>query len=77
MNSKTEAGAGVGKFHAIGVTTRGYYYLATLGASTIRDAAREVRKHHKSHRVTVLRDGSTGKRYSMRECESIATGAQP
>lgn len=77
MTAPTEAGARVGKFHALGVTVRGYYYLATLSARTIRDAAQEVRQHHKSHRVTVLRDGGTGKRYSMRECESIATGAQP
>lgn len=69
----------MGKFHAVGITYAAgkcrYGHLATLAAADLQGAAKEVIQHQSRHRVTVLRDGGTGKRYSIHECEAINGGA--
>lgn len=58
-------------FHAVAIANR-YHRLASFDAPSLAHAARELPKHRLNTHAVILRDGSTGKRYSPHECAQLA-----
>ena len=62
------------RFHIVGVSGRGYYYVATVTADNLKAAAAmhiDIYRKRKTSYAYVMRD-SAGKRYSVRDSECIA-----
>lgn len=60
------------KFHVVGISTRGYHYIS--GEDSLAAACPKVAEViHRRHMGCVVRDGATGKRYSLVECQARLT----
>lgn len=61
------------RFHIVGVTTQGYFYVATVTADTLKAAAAmhvDMYRKKRGNSAYVMRD-SMGKRYCVAESERI------
>lgn len=65
------------RFHVIGVTDKGYFYVATVTAETLKAAAQthiDLYRKHRGLSAYVMRD-CMGKRYSVADSERISRAA--
>ena len=63
------------RHHVVFITTRGYHRLASY--ETQAEALRHVAKATNRTGSHVYRNGITGARYSMKECEALAAQEAP
>ncbi len=58
------------RHHAVRITHRGYYRLASF-CTRAEAIAYVIQANHRSGAV-IYRDGTTGARYSLHECKTLA-----